>query len=532
MTHALTNATFWWLSFPTTVLTPWVDPLSWMTIFASLAGLTAILIRCAELSFFLAAGASIITHLTIISIFGFDIVVMNCLVQVELLLLAWHYSEHRTRRALYTVPLYATCSLFLSSQWTWIILLALLCIVSWKQRQIFLTQQKSNTWTFFGTLGLFLAFSVTLQHYRPPLPTFGYPPSGRVVEDDGLPGMITPLIGETSEIPYLSETTLKSSLGSGTLIISLIFLGILLGGKPRYAPNRSVPLIATIAVLWSFLLPNALIEIGPIESAKRMLPGIFPLPTAPLMFSVWLCLGTLYAARNPRLLTLYIVGMSCVGMFFTPSSPRDTIKKLRIAAANSEHRTSILASPSLLLTSEKGFSAIERLKSLTNTTKISVRELKGTITSFQKASDTKIRKRLSDDNDETRWSPSRGAQYGDEWLRIELPTLSAIEGVELLTGRYFTDFPRGVRVEQCSDPNHPLVEIQNWKGSLELSTQGYPYYGSEHQCRVLFKETISTQCFIIRQIGTDPHFDWSVSELRLIVPSPSQETASLHLSHK
>ena len=54
---------------------------------------------------------------------------------------------------------------------------------------------------------------------RPSLPNFGYPPSARVVPDDGVPGVITPLIGEI--IPTSCKTISSSCIGSALTLVGI-----------------------------------------------------------------------------------------------------------------------------------------------------------------------------------------------------------------------------------------------------------------------------------------------------------------------
>jgi hypothetical protein len=117
----------------------------------------------------------------------------------------------------------------------------------------------------------------------------------------------------------------------------------------------------------------------------------------------------------------------------------------------------------------------------------------------------------------TRWTTGRPQQPGD-WIRVDLPTPTAIAGVDLDLGAFTTDYPRGASVEAAGDdgswvrlPAEPvLIGPLVWAGTHVLRD------GVE---RVALRfPAVRARAIRIIQTGRDPAFDWSVGELHLLGP--------------
>ena len=117
----------------------------------------------------------------------------------------------------------------------------------------------------------------------------------------------------------------------------------------------------------------------------------------------------------------------------------------------------------------------------------------------------------------TRWS-TRAPQKPGDWLRIDLPAPATLTGVELDLGPFRFDYPRGIAVEVAGTggawarvPATPhLVGRIVWTGT-HLLRDGVD--------RVVLRfAPVRTGALRLVQTGSDPVFDWSVTELRLVGP--------------
>jgi hypothetical protein len=517
ITHQGTNASFWWLGFNNSLENPFSS-----AVFIGLAAilLTVILLnnwRTSLIPLWQNACASLTFLGLILLLFGPDIVVFIFLIQFLGLILIYKSLRTNLANGLWVALLMAACALFLSSQWSYIVL-SIAGLLVWQYRAQ--AKKESLTLQLNATLvviTLFLALALNIMFQRPNIPSFGYPPSARVVPDDGVAGIITPLIGETSEIPYINRSEIKSALNKPILFLSCFGLLLPLLARPSSRKILPITVILVTTLFLDILLPDSLAQIAPIKSMRRLLPGIFPLPLSLYLFALTLCLVFIdLLAKRFVLLTfmaLLFIQAFFYGSFF-PLSDTNTLSQNSLSASEKL----ILASPSSHLIKIEGLDTIQRLLHLKEIETKTVRELNGNITaSHQKMK--KLTKILSDEKYETRWSPTRGAQYGDEWIQIDLPNRIAVEGIKLLTGKYFSDFPRGLEIIDCSTPETPqkkIKSIPNWQGGIEISSYGYPYYTAQHDVSIIFPQEVTLNCLRINQIAENLHYDWSIAELRLL----------------
>ena len=109
-------------------------------------------------------------------------------------------------------------------------------------------------------------------------------------------------------------------------------------------------------------------------------------------------------------------------------------------------------------------------------------------------------------------------------MRIAFERPIVVSGVRVETGRYYTDFPRGIAVqvaESCSSDDAgrtsyaTVFRRQRNEGEILYTADGFPYFSEQHNLSVVLPEPVQAQCLLLQQIGSDDHYEWSVSELEL-----------------
>ena len=186
----------------------------------------------------------------------------------------------------------------------------------------------------------------------------------------------------------------------------------------------------------------------------------------------------------------------------------------------SDHRT---ISPSLNVIKTYGASIIDLNKNSQNEFR-SIRKLKPTIITSHQDKPRRY-KRMFDRNPLTRWSPSIGEQKGTEWILIALNAQYLISGIEISTGNFKSDFPRGIKIEvaeNCDVENNLTdikfkthYDIKEWYGAVAYTKHGYPYFAGQNDLKFRFPLPLLSQCILIEQIGKDRYFDWSVAEINI-----------------
>ena len=400
---------------------------------------------------------------------------------------------------LYAALLIASCLFFSTQVSPFIIAIVSLMVIWPRQAQRPPITVAMIAFTIFAVI--FTYWAVQLQLERPLLPDFGYPGTARVVPDDGLPGNSTPLIGESTVIPFTDRAALKENYQLTTILTCLVTLLLSCLSSLRY---WRLSLFLIVCLCADVVLPESVSSISPIETVRRMVPGLFPLQLTSLFLA--LTFSSLWLGMKAGIARVAVMTLCIVPNLIGPMRG--------VSQTNMRN-----ASPSLNLVRAEGASTIELLNSAKGYRKVSAFDLQGVVTVSHQTK-KKVRKLLSDGKSETRWSPLRGAQYGDEWIQIEFPEATTMYGIELQPGRYFSDFPRGLSIEGCNTKDTQrrflIKKISDWQGGLALSPLGFPYYSGQHDVTVLFPGAVSTACLRISQTAEDLNYDWSVAELRIL----------------
>jgi hypothetical protein len=122
-----------------------------------------------------------------------------------------------------------------------------------------------------------------------------------------------------------------------------------------------------------------------------------------------------------------------------------------------------------------------------------------------------------DGRPDTRWTTGRPQRPGD-WLRVDLPAVTTLVGVDLELGTFSTDYPRGTFVEVRGEDG-------TWaRVATELTLLGPLVWAGTHVLRdgvmrvaLRFPPSRARAVRVVLTDG-DPAFDWSVAELHLLGP--------------
>lgn len=350
----------------------------------------------------------------------------------------------------------------------------------------------------------------------PSAPFPDYPPLAHVVPDDGLVGIIRPLIGVDYSIQVIDRGVVKSAFSAVSLALTLITLAAIVLGARGLAP---LALLLSIVASLDTLLPESLAQIAPIAALGRILPWGTTVAYTPLLVAVatWLISLTLVSSTRVLVsLPLLFALVGAIGAFspaFQPTAP-----EVSVVASTGE------VSPSTAVVRH-----MARALSATSPQDLKRPLLDGYIPSFEpltkfNASITsplgetaELALRVSDGDPRTRWATGRGVQNGDESVEILFSRPTQVSGIELDTGTFTADFPRGLSVlgtNSAGEATRCHAHFPSWQGSVARTPKGFPYYTGQHEVRIIFPEPCVLTKIAIKQTGVAT-FDWSIAEVRI-----------------
>ena len=115
---------------------------------------------------------------------------------------------------------------------------------------------------------------------------------------------------------------------------------------------------------------------------------------------------------------------------------------------------------------------------------------------------------MNDQDMTTRWGSAR-PQSDDMWIKIVLNNPQKLFGLQYLLGHWVHDYPRGLVVD--------VVDVEG-KTHRVLRKRDYRVlrFAIENDSVLSFRlPDFKIKEIILRQIGKDDFFDWSVAELEL-----------------
>lgn len=407
----------------------------------------------------------------------------------------------------------------------------------------------------FLSFGLLALPSVVLLFSTPAPQLPEYPLLAHVVPDDNLPGHIGALIGPSTALPIIDRDSLKSALELPLLVAVLLALSLALcqGLSPRLSKVYLSALGLLFLVALDVLFPESVAQLGPLATLGRLVPGLFFIPLAPIFLAVALtAVGVaFFEQRKSPLVHLFTLGVLGASILVVAPAATDG-EKLRaglvyqattlhpqmaqaISISSQQQRSqdtpqqsfpvrARLVSPSFRLLNEYGLRPLQEPELFQNPQYISPL-LTPAVTAWTNQDEVG---NLFDGRDDTRWSAGAPSQRGGEWLHLYFEEAVELAGIELATGAWRWDFPRGLELRYLSScPSaeyhqqhlgayQTLLPAHSWQGKVEFTPDQFPYYGGQDHVQLIFPENATVQCLMIRQTQSHPHFQWSVAELRLL----------------
>ena len=407
-------------------------------------------------------------------------------------------------------------------------------------------QQDRSKLLWIPIVFILLYLPTVLVLIEAPIPVWpDYPHLAHVVADDGLPGIIRPLIGADSPIPFINRHALHALYALPA--VCLLFVTALVYLTRQNKEKNSLILtsfILSALVVLDTVMPEAFAQIAPIATLTRMLPGLYIIPLTPIFYAAAIILlvysSHTYGNDLGSLLMLSLAILFPIenttnnSLLFQPAKLQSYSARITIGKLEQEPKLldnlpeDKIFSPSWNVIKDYGWSVFNIPQIQSRTTIRSIRAFSPKISASENNKRRRLL-RLFDRKAKSRWSPVKGHQGGTEWLLVSLDKPTTLYGLQLdIRKYYYADFPRGIRILAAhSCPNFPseqadfreVVNYNSWQGPIEFTEQGYPYFGGQSDVTIYFPKAITASCLKIEQIGTEPNFDWSVSELNVIVPN-------------
>lgn len=363
---------------------------------------------------------------------------------------------------------------------------------------------------------------VLLTVVMTPMPELpDYPRSGRVVPDDGVEGLLRPLVGLSYPFESIHRADVRALYDTVAIcLLVLSLLSLLITRLSRSSTPHKLALWSSAVAFGAFLdtnLPEEWSNIAPIASISRLLPWgtHYCLTAICLGLAAWL-LGMVWITQTRKGIGIALAGAALFSIFQT-SPARYHPFLSRYATTSDPELRKILCSPSSAVIRHFAYQHPNLMEDLADM-RHKARQSSVDVTSAV-ATITMTPPSLPPPAEQYwRWSSRRGRQVGDEVLTVAFHQPTALRGVELDSGNYFTDFPRGIEIlgGPC-DQSHAkmLFSAPSWQGSLAFTPKGYPYLASRATVKALFNNEERVSCLFVRQTGK-ALVDWSVSRVRII----------------
>ena len=459
-------------------------------------------------------------------VFGIDIVVISTLAWVPWVLLLPHLLERSTWIGILLTIFISLRFIASANQLAFFGCLILLLVVR-------VTAMRA---TIKQYLLLLLPVVSIIKQFRTPILSMPlYPPAASVVPHWGSDLGVQPLIGAGITTPSIDRLLVGEfywPLAAAMLAVALTVFVLIRGRESILLRGLvSVTAILNLCVLLdcASVLPISLVQIMPLAALGRLIPNLIFIPLTPIALGFSMLLLTLAAATSRTRLPIYAIAAALIVLITTTGASPYAVDKRASATFRAynqlppEQKASalrILNSPSLAVIKKFGLQWIVRLNDF-QTARFRSVSLRAEISATHEPGLIKL---MRDRKPKTRWTTSLGNQIGKEWVMLRLPQTRAVRGIALPAEPFSTDFPRGLEISsatQCSglvselDQFVSIVREPQWNGWINFSADGYPYIEPPSRVNVIFPMPVQAQCLLIRQIGEDKNFDWSISELRI-----------------
>ncbi|MBP9837464.1 MAG: hypothetical protein KBC84_02000 [Proteobacteria bacterium] len=396
-------------------------------------------------------------------------------------------------------------------------------------------------WTYVPLL--FIPLLNSLFYSSPNFP--GYEFDAHLVPNYGVIDGLQPLIGQMPKLPVIDRSYIRSAYGvlSLAIIICLSIVALAQFFKRILIFNKTqksillTALVLSISVFFdSSFISSSDSQFLPLQSISRLMPGLFFAAVAPVAIVLSLILLAVllstieHFAFTTTLFVFTLVLPSLISFNQNKTIPFLAINnfnapilelnKLDTSNASRLELMTILNSPSYYLIREHGLDVIMNSK-LKNLEYKSACEFNVKVEFSSNPVDIK---NICDGRDSTRWTTKLAKQTGEEWLKIRFPELTSLASVRLTTGKYFTDFPRGVAIEvsnnDCenvevnSNAFYRLVTDKRAEGEIRYTDKGHPFFSKQYTYAASVLTSEPFRCMLIKQIGVGDTFEWSVADLQ------------------
>jgi hypothetical protein len=373
--------------------------------------------------------------------------------------------------------------------------------------------------------------AVYAAYATPSAPFPDYPLTGHIVPDDGLVGIVRPLVGFDYPLQVVDRGAVKVLFSGPSLLITALACIVALLVR-RCETRGSWPLAAAacavaISALLDTVLPEVFAVIAPISSISRLIPWGTSMSLTPFAvgLATWLlCLASIALLRSslsiiPCSLALVAGLLPLQATWFKPPLTLHEVARI----SNEESLRQIALSPSLhvIRSLYRGTADLPlTLQSLRSVAAQSMRSIELTAATLETTpiGNGRTLERLVDGSLRTRWSSALNRQEGVERLVLRFTTPTGIRGIELDPGDYSTDFPRGVVVTggSCDESAaKQFASFPSWQGSLDFTPTGYPFFHGQSDVQLLFAQEHTVECLFVYQTATAP-FNWTIAEIRTI----------------
>lgn len=363
---------------------------------------------------------------------------------------------------------------------------------------------------------------VLLTVVTTPMPDLpDYPRSGRVVPDDGVEGLLRPLVGPSYPFESIHRADVRALYDTVSVyVFTLSLLSLLITRVSRSKTARVLAMWGSAFALGAFLdtnIPEEWSNIAPVASISRLLPWgtHYCLTAICLGLASWL-LGMVWITQTRKGIGITLAVAALVSIFQT-SPARYHPFLSRYATTSDPELRKILCSPSSAVIRHFAYQHPSLMEDLAEI-KHKSRQASGEVTNAVATITMAPTSTPPPTEQYWRWSSRRGRQVGDEVLTVAFHQPTTLRGVELDSGTYFTDFPRGIEIlgGPCDQSQaRVLFSAPSWQGSLAFTPHGYPYLASRATVKALFNNEEQVSCLFVRQTGK-ALVDWSVSRVRII----------------
>jgi hypothetical protein len=369
--------------------------------------------------------------------------------------------------------------------------------------------------------------ALLMTFYLAPMAPFpDYPPTAHLVPDDGIEGVIRPLVGRDYPIPVMDREVLQEIHGRQALILlALAASAWLLTRKVlrRRATYVAVAAVFTLgATVLDTKLPEQFAAIAPIMSAARLLPWgtTFCITSIVLAAGAWL-LGVVLVTNPQRQVGSGILAIAIASMGYLEIQQTALRQAERAYLLHPElQKIAVSPSAALLLREHRatGVTAETFLRSARASAADmqSIGSLQPQLEGAPRGS-AKTLQRMTDGKEATVWSTGGTHQTGSEYLSVAFTTPIKMRAIQLDTGARPTDFPRGLSIHSgsCNTPGDQLAAYPTWQGAVGITESGYPFFQGQQDVRIAFAESKELSGLCIRQTATS-EFEWTVAELRYL----------------